>query len=304
MSTSTSSAVTITSASPLTTTFTPAASCTNNFYTNTESNWYSIGGPLASQCFPSGWASTSQYFSPGICPDGYTQACSALNGAETRATCCPTEDEERFGKEANADKTNSGYVCYTPTAFNFPGQACASIFTSEITTTVTDGSALTVLLATLHTKTEAVNGYGVSIRYDANDFVSSTSSSSSVSGSSSTSNTSSQTSSPTSSGTSTGTGSSSPSSSASSGLSTGAKAGIGVGVAAVALIALFALGFWILKKRRGRNETDYQVALTGKEGWRANAQPIHEVYTPPSELGGSSSRGPEVIELDGSPRLK
>ncbi|KAF8860665.1 hypothetical protein BDZ45DRAFT_304603 [Acephala macrosclerotiorum] len=268
-STSPSSTGTITSAPALTTTFTPAASCTNDFYTNTESNWYSIGGPLASQCFPSGWASTSQYFSPGICPDGYTQACSSLNGAETRATCCP-----------------SGYVCYTPTAFNFPGQACASIFTSQITTTVTDGSALTVLLATLHTKTEAVNGYGVSIRYDANDFVSSTSSSSSTSGS----NTSSQTPTSTSSGTSTGTGSPSPNSSSSLGLSTGAKAGIGIGIAAVAVIALFVLGFWIMKKRRARAGTDYQVALTGKEAWRANAQPIHEVYTPPSELGGSSPR--------------
>jgi hypothetical protein len=76
---------------PLTTTFTPVPSCTTNFYTLPI--YYSIGGPLASQCFPSGWVSTSQYFSPGICPNGYTQACSSLSisgtDVETQATCCP-----------------------------------------------------------------------------------------------------------------------------------------------------------------------------------------------------------------------
>jgi len=77
----------------LTTTFAPAPSCTADFYT--EGIYYSIGGPSPSQCFPSGWASLSQYFSPGVCPEGYTQACSKMvvtggTKIETQATCCPT----------------------------------------------------------------------------------------------------------------------------------------------------------------------------------------------------------------------
>ncbi|KUJ10711.1 uncharacterized protein LY89DRAFT_249366 [Mollisia scopiformis] len=272
---------TLAAAGPLTTTFTPSPACTNDFYT--APTYYSIGGPLASTCFPSGWASTSQYFSPGVCPEGYTQACASISASETFATCCP-----------------SGYVCYTPTIFNFVGQACASVFTSQITTTVTDGSALTVLLATLHTKTEAVNGYGVSIRYNANDFATSSSSSSapttsSSSGSSTSNSASSATTSPP----------ASPSTTASSGLSTGAKAGIGIGIAAVGLLALVALGFFIMKKRR-RALPDYTVHEAdgiGKQGW--DGQPkvhkvssaVHEVFTPPSELDGNSPRGaPEVYD--------
>lgn len=90
MSSTITSAVALASAS-LTTTFFPSPSCTNDFYT--AGIYYSIGGPLASECFPSGWRSTSQYFSPGICPTGYTQACSSLSTSgtevETFATCCP-----------------------------------------------------------------------------------------------------------------------------------------------------------------------------------------------------------------------
>lgn len=97
MASTTTSAGTLVSAA-LTTTFSPAPSCTNDFYT--APTYYSIGGPLASECFPSGWASTSQYFSPGICPTGYTEACSSLSTygtlVETFATCCPTFDPLHF----------------------------------------------------------------------------------------------------------------------------------------------------------------------------------------------------------------
>ncbi|KAE8443388.1 hypothetical protein EG329_001947 [Mollisiaceae sp. DMI_Dod_QoI] len=294
-STSTGAAATVSSAGPLTTTFTPAASCTNDFYTNTVSNWYSIGGESPDQCFPSGWASTSQYFSPGVCPDGYTQACSNWSASgtntETRATCCPT-----------------GFFCYTLTAFNFPGQACASIFANEITTIVTDPTALTTMVATLHTKTEAVNGYGISIRYNAKDFVSSTSTSTpSSSTSSSTSNSpsssfSSTASSQTEAATSSLSVPASPSSSSSSGLSTGAKAGVGVGVSAAVLIALLALVLFILKKRKAMSATysRHEMDGTGKPEWMRNATTghEHEIYTPPAEMGRNP---PRPIELDGNP---
>lgn len=88
-------------AGPLTTTFTAPASCTTatGLYQIWASNTFHFEqGPLASMadCFPSGYdaAATSQYYSPGICPSGYTTACSStdvLSAAvtETAYTCCP-----------------------------------------------------------------------------------------------------------------------------------------------------------------------------------------------------------------------
>lgn len=84
----------------LTTTFSPSPFCTVDIYrinaTETEGWYFDHLGPLASTsaCFPSGWApDSSVYFSPAVCPSGYTIACSSLlslgSVTETRATCCP-----------------------------------------------------------------------------------------------------------------------------------------------------------------------------------------------------------------------
>jgi len=51
-----------------------------------------LGLPWSTNCLPTNWAASS-YFSPGICPGGYTIACSSFNivetVTETVATCCP-----------------------------------------------------------------------------------------------------------------------------------------------------------------------------------------------------------------------
>jgi hypothetical protein len=91
---------------PLTTLFVPPNSCFTDVY------WYSftsgqspqpggtefmngvhyLGLPGYSNCLPTNWAPSS-YYSPGICPGGYTIACSSINSIETLtetvATCCP-----------------------------------------------------------------------------------------------------------------------------------------------------------------------------------------------------------------------
>lgn len=189
----------------------------------------------------------------------------------------------------NADEDqNSGYICYTQTAFNFVGQACASIFASEIVTTVTDGEALTVELATLHPSNEAVNGYGVSIRYNDKDF----STSSPIITTTSTS-TDSQISSTT--ATTTSSAPIKTSESGSPNISTGAKAGIGIAIAAVAVFFLFAIGYFIMEKRRKnstRGLSDYSVR-------DANGKTVvPEFYTVPVEMDGSPDR---VVEAEGSP---
>jgi hypothetical protein len=102
--------MTASSPQPLTTVFTPPASCltdTNYYsYTASQSNaLFNIGNnvgcggyqcyagyPSDSNCYPTGWA-LSQAFSPGVCPESYTIACSSLitsgTAIETIATCCP-----------------------------------------------------------------------------------------------------------------------------------------------------------------------------------------------------------------------
>ena len=88
----------------LTTTFTPVSSCTIDIYKLLQTdmtcsdgssavacNFFHLGFTTStSDCFPSGWSpSSAAYFSPGICPVGYTEACKSVFNSETRATCCP-----------------------------------------------------------------------------------------------------------------------------------------------------------------------------------------------------------------------
>jgi hypothetical protein len=90
----------------LTTTFTPSPYCTNEYWRVNETGTYSqdnqintyqymtLGPPSTSDCFPTGYnEAKSIFYSPGVCPDGYTEACSSTVNVgtltETRATCCP-----------------------------------------------------------------------------------------------------------------------------------------------------------------------------------------------------------------------
>lgn len=293
---------------PLTTTYTPAPTCTLDIYT--AGIYYSIGGPSPSVCFPSAWESTSQYFSPGLCPTGYTQACETAVTAgtvtETQATCCPTYAALPMLPNIHPIRQSSlleiaelterrGYACYTQRAFNFPGQACASIFLSETTTTVTNASNNEPMLATFHPKTEAVNGYGVSIRYQSTDFISTTSGSSPSTSSSPSSlpTSTSLTASPTN----LGSSSTSATAAASPGLSTGAKAGIGVGAAVVGLAVLVGIAMLFRSRRsKVRSKEGYVQEVDGTSSaprYEASGDTMtpqkkaREIYMPPAELGGS-----------------
>jgi hypothetical protein len=86
-------------AGPLTTTFTPPPACRSPLFSvhSLSGSSFFIAGPAdpTGPCFPSGYAGLiSQYFSPGVCPVGYTTACQSLvsvgAATETVATCCPT----------------------------------------------------------------------------------------------------------------------------------------------------------------------------------------------------------------------
>ena len=88
----------MTSLGPLTTTFVAPPSCTTSF-----SHLYVIdgkgavvAGPVTANedCFPPAYQNARYYYySPGVCPSGYTAACSTTESigtlTQTIATCCP-----------------------------------------------------------------------------------------------------------------------------------------------------------------------------------------------------------------------
>ncbi|KAI1337981.1 hypothetical protein F5Y15DRAFT_425405 [Xylariaceae sp. FL0016] len=87
---------------PLTTTYTPiGADCTSTFLgLNGGNKWlqYGVGGASSTPCLPSKFKPYQNFFySPGLCPSGYTSACQSTNppltadaASETTAICCPT----------------------------------------------------------------------------------------------------------------------------------------------------------------------------------------------------------------------
>ncbi|ERS96784.1 hypothetical protein HMPREF1624_06993 [Sporothrix schenckii ATCC 58251] len=250
----------------LTTTFVPSPSCTIDVYkmpypgitcaigsSLIPCEYYHLGvDSSVSNCFPSGWSAT-KYFSPGVCPEGYTEACSSTVGAETRATCCPT-----------------GYQCQTET--NWPwystDQCTYVMSTKQVFVYTTNIIGAGKVVSTV-TDAEGLNAFGLQIRYHSTDIPSSTSS---VPSSKSATNTGSAASSgPT--GSSGSSGDSGSTSSSSSGLSTGAKAGIGIGAALGAVAFIGAAAWLFIRNRRaaaGNGNLSDGAELAGGAGDAAN----------------------------------
>ncbi|KAN0079621.1 hypothetical protein V8E54_004835 [Elaphomyces granulatus] len=151
----------------LTTTFVPAPPCLTDVYlyyntTPTPTYFYSLGPPDTSDCFPPGWKPVNTtYFSPGVCPLGYRVACSTYNSigtlTETTATCCP-----------------SGYTCFTPVGTPlFTEEVCSSGFTMNgyITVTTTNSQGNGTIKTAVHSGTDGINAFGVILRYQSSDFI-------------------------------------------------------------------------------------------------------------------------------------
>ncbi|KAN0104895.1 hypothetical protein V8E51_010640 [Hyaloscypha variabilis] len=225
----------------LTTTFTPPTSCLTSFSTTEWSTvatgvGFFFAGPFltTSGCMPPNFQFTSTaYYSPGVCPDGYTSACTSLSSigtvSETIVTCCPTS-----------------YACNSaPDLAAYPWQytfGCQSLITAEdiFTSVVVVSGSVTLSSGPMTDDAGAVNALSVQVRYQATDFQSSTS-------------TPTPTPTPTSPTTSASTSSTGGASSGGShGISTGAAAGIGVGSAAVVILLAGAFIFVYTLGRRRR----------------------------------------------------
>lgn len=170
MSSFTTPSLTVTA---LTTTFTPPPPCLSDYhhYSYNSSDVYQFLGPPHSDCFPQGWASASQWFSPGICPSGYEIATLAAvtteSTTETQAVCCPSSYTYAPVTTQNGFYRNYslGFSVFTPiTVITNSGDATAPTF-------------VFVSTFTLHS---AINAFGVSILYQAIELLGSAPTSSSL----------------------------------------------------------------------------------------------------------------------------
>ncbi|KAH6621246.1 hypothetical protein B0J18DRAFT_411029 [Chaetomium sp. MPI-SDFR-AT-0129] len=153
---------------PLTTTFTPPASCIATdpqlyqVWSRTSSSY--VAGPLFtpdSNCFPKSYnPAPTNYYSPGWCPHGYTIACSTLASTgietETAAVCCPG---------------NLSYTCLASATSGQPFVGCTTAWSRAEgvlgVTVVKDG---TIDGTTSVTETaNAITAYGIQIRFRSSD---------------------------------------------------------------------------------------------------------------------------------------
>lgn len=84
----------------LTTPYAGGSAC-SSYAGFTQSDWgdqslFLVQGPVPTKdCFPSNYnPAPDAYYSPGVCPVGFTVACSSINAigtvSETIQTCCPS----------------------------------------------------------------------------------------------------------------------------------------------------------------------------------------------------------------------
>ncbi|XDG03538.1 hypothetical protein ABKA04_003153 [Annulohypoxylon sp. FPYF3050] len=305
----------------LTTSFTPPADCTASsalYWVNTASTFYWLHGrPGQSSCLPESYSPyQNQYYSPGVCPVGYTRACESIstggdNSFTTKATCCP----------------QGNYVCAsTSSSYSYPWGptlGCMSVYRVDTQTSFTtiDGTIAgdeTAGTAMSLRAPGTIMAYGVVIQ---NGPATSTEATTTTSGSqTSTGSVASETASST---------TSAAADSTSHGLSSGAAAGIGVGVA-LGVMAIGGVILWLFWSRRKKRTPIPQQELEAEAPgrgpnmtpgswsdttWSAtpyqqppqqyppqqypNQQGVVQVNWPPTELAHNG----EPVEIGGEPPL-
>ncbi|KAI0542029.1 hypothetical protein GGR58DRAFT_334249, partial [Xylaria digitata] len=224
--------------------------CASTFIGNNGINeWiqYGVGAAASLPCLPSSFIPFDGcYYSPGLCPSGYTSACFAQislptrSESETQATCCPSSYSCRIDRGTDPFCCLScflGSSTFSVSSFSF------SLNSAGETTQISAGTTTTVR------ENDCIRAYGPVVHIVAGDIqstTSSTSSSSITSSSSVASRTSSRTATakgPTTTGDTKNT----------EGLSAGASAGIGIGGGlAVILVVGFIIFFFRQRRRRLR----------------------------------------------------
>ncbi|QIW96331.1 hypothetical protein AMS68_001849 [Peltaster fructicola] len=238
---------------PLTTVFTPPASCSklpftfwnNNGSTTYWRNAFSLKQASDADCYPTSFylrqaTGTTMEYSPGVCPTGYHAAEIVQSGSAAPITsfCCPSGFAYYNGAGCYSRVTTTTNVVinsFTTTAITTPFTAwdwhVQAVWQSTDLGSFTPASAPLLAAEKGTTVTAVSSAAGASLAPDASQAADSNGSSTSSSSSSTTTAT----------------------ANASSGLSGGAIAGIVIGaIAGVAL--LFALVFFLLYRRKKKQQ--------------------------------------------------
>ncbi|KAF2674728.1 hypothetical protein BT63DRAFT_449721 [Microthyrium microscopicum] len=218
---------------PLTTTFTPPASCLTRLMNATplsQNNGADELGPSpsATECYPTGYRfDTISYFSPGLCPQNYTTVSTGTNQigslTETVANCCPTNSGFSW--------VNNGLLLYT-TCLSYYGTSATSYRSlAEFSGTTPAGTAIA-------TGPGYAIASAIQVRFQATDKALLT---------------------PQATVTSTVTVT------AATGLTTGAKVGIGIGVPIALLLLPILAGVILLLRQRSRQNKQHGTAIDTEE---------------------------------------
>lgn len=257
---------------PLTTTFTAPSSCSfisvelDGSPTPTSTTYYNYVGlvwPSPLDCFPSGYPNAltdrfNNYYSPGICPSGWTAypTSNFPDPAETTALCCPP-GFSTLGQSALA----SSFPCFTTHIASTPATALVISGPIDINTAPYGDNPSGVLITSTNFVMKATGWsvFGVQVRYHATDFLphnSTTTTANSTSLAQATSSSNTQASPQKFTQTSQASAGTTQSSTAgnttndSSVLSNGAKIGIGIGVPLLVIIVGIILAFILIRRRR------------------------------------------------------
>ncbi|KFY84514.1 hypothetical protein V500_09236 [Pseudogymnoascus sp. VKM F-4518 (FW-2643)] len=265
---------------PLTTIFTPPASCldltvlsistvftTNITVTKTLSGGLAVSVTstptvttsttaylekydyiLDGACYPPDYTTYSAYYSPGRCPSAWEGVVTTAQNGETTVQCCPT-------------------------SFTFSGELCRSSLTAGTTTSVVlyeNELRVDPTPTPSYVSDDYVWATGIVVRFRDGDFPATT-----------TDDKSSATAKSTAAPTNTASASSSDSE---SGLSLGAKVGLGVGIPAAALVLAAILGFFFFRRRRSSPTATVATApLPPPQELQSYSQPPPQQYYQPMQ---------------------
>ncbi|KAK3315777.1 hypothetical protein B0H66DRAFT_270756 [Apodospora peruviana] len=252
---------------PLTTTFTPPASCASSTGIHIVATYcgpddpnpagcvYWAEGPIqpATECYPPKHNPTvRRYYSPGLCPSGYTPGCTSRAIVETTVTetiytCCPTA----LGYDFSCGQIEYAWQRTLGCTVSLQGKSLGESSSETLSftgVTFVDDHLTTRMISTARTEL-GMGAMGIEVRFRSGDFDESQIAAQTSSRTSSASD-------------STGTagGKATGGQVNDVGLSKGAAAGIGVSAAIVAVL-LVGLGVYAWRRKR-RSRAGYEAGAT------------------------------------------